>query len=148
MNAKALSSAARFAIQEPATDANGTSNDRNFRPSQDGKTSGTQDTALILLGAEAVLALAYVVYTRILRKSRTVRRPPNATFTEQGPIAPAGILIDRMADRLDLDRNTGDTASLSTVGFGSTLKRETSAGRNRRRGTSGSGHNLVREVYT
>ena len=146
-----MSTAAQSAIHESLI-ANDSSNHGHFSREGDKlEAGGTQNVAMMLLCVEAVLALAYLLYVKLLRSKQAQKRAttaPVANVVDKNSASSAGILIDRMADRLALDRPTNDTASLTAVGFGSTLKRETSAGRNRRRGTSGSGHGLIRDVYT
>lgn len=148
VNAKAVSTVAQSAMLG-STGTNATSHEGaplSLEPSSN--ASGTKDVAIVLIGIEVLLGLIYLVFSRIINRTPTVKRTAPVSVSHKAPESSAGILIDRMADRLALDRPGNDTASLTPVGFGSTLKRENSVGRNRRRGTSGSGHGLLRDEYT
>jgi hypothetical protein len=148
VNAKAVSAVAQSATLG-STGTNATSHEgAPLSLETSSNASGTQDVAIVLIGIEVLLGLIYLVFSKIINRTPTVKRTAPVSVSHKPPESSAGILIDRMADRLALDRPGNDTASLTPVGFGSTLKRENSVGRNRRRGTSGSGHGLLRDEYT
>jgi hypothetical protein len=101
-----------------------------------------RDMILILGLSELLLVALYRVYNLLTKASVKGKRV-------KSPSTSSSLLLERVADRLALDRNTDDASSqVTAVGFGSTLNRETSHGRNRRRGQSGSGHGLAREAYS
>jgi hypothetical protein len=151
-NAKALTGFAQAAASQTSTRANATADHVAGEIAVPSSTD-MQDMALWLMLGEALLCVSYWIYRWLSRPAGNPKRSlhnnsNNLADKASGP--PGSILRERVAERLAFERsNIGDVSSqVTAVGYGSTLKREASLGRNRRRGQSGSGHGLARDVYS
>jgi len=148
-NAKALTGFAQAAASQTSTHANATTNhvagEINVASSTD-----MQDMALILMLGEALLCAVYWIYQWLTRPVGNNKRTAHTNLADKASGTPGNVLRERAAERLAFERNNfGDVSSqVTAVGYGSTLKREASLGRNRKRGQSGSGHGLARDVYS
>jgi hypothetical protein len=149
LNAKALTGFAQSAASRTSAQAN-TTTSHTVVDADAATSTDMQDMALMLMLGEALLCIFYWIYRRLTRPAGNTKRPTHVNLTDKVSAAPGMILRERAAERLAFERNNaGDASSqVTAVGFGSTLKREASLGRNRRRGQSGSGHGLARDVYS
>jgi len=148
-NAKALTGFAQAAASQTSTQANATTS--HVAGTIDiASSKDMRDMALLLMLGEALLYSVYWIYRWLSRPAGNSKRPNHTNLADKASGSPSSVLRERVAERLALERsNVGDISSqVTAVGYGSTLKREASLGRNRRRGQSGSGHGLARDLYS